>query len=307
MFTSLLGFGLLTYCVNLIPLELLLLPLYKAFNIKVYTFWKKEDCLTLQKKLENWTRQNHDGKGYGYAISTSYYAYLSIGGDTPTFSAWIICTDRTYKFLFDEPRQEPVHEIKKKENVPLPFKVLKKASGSYANTYYRKDTGLLRFTPTVKQLVILEKIEERFAQTGYAVVLLTGPPNIGKSMIGVFLAQRLSASYCNEFTPWVPGDSLALLNYDHDTDTAPLVISLDEVDDALVKIATGKIASNPKLIISTPDKKGWNTMFDNIERSIQKNIIIIMTSNLSREEINNKCGDESFLRNPRVTDYFEMT
>jgi hypothetical protein len=307
MFTSLLGFGLISYFLNFIPLELLLLPLYQACSVRVYSFWKKEDCLTLQKTLENWTRRSHDGKGYGYALSLYYYAYLAIntGLDTQTYSAWIICTEHMYKSLFKDP--EPIKIAEEcTDSQPIQFKVLRKASGSFANTYYRKDTGLIRFIPTAKQQSILESIENRFKQNNYAVVLITGAPNKGKSMIGVFLAQKLNGYYCNEFTPWIPGDSLALLSYDHD-EQSPLIISLDEIDDALVKISSGSIPTNQKLIISTPDKKGWNTMFDNIERSIQKNVIIIMTSNLSRDEISKKCNDESFLRKPRVTDYFEMS
>jgi hypothetical protein len=307
MFTSLLGVGLISYFLNFIPLELLLLPLYHACNVRVYSFWKKEECLTLQKSLENWTRRSHDGKGYGYALSLNYYAYLSVttSPDTHNYSAWIICTEQMHKSLFKEP-EPPSKTEESTESQILQFKVLRKASGSYSNTYYRKDTGLIRFIPSAKQQTILESIEKRFAQNNYAVILITGPPNKGKSMIGVFLAQKLGGCYCNEFTPWVPGDSLALLSYDHD-DHSPLIISLDEIDDALVKISSGSISTNPKLLISTPDKKGWNTMFDNIERSIQKNVIIIMTSNLSRDEISKKCKDESFLREPRVTDYFEMS
>ena len=86
------------------------------------------------------------------------------------------------------------------------------------------------------------------------------------------------------------------------------MISMDEIDEALVKIANGEINSNPKTMISTATKRGWNTLFDNIERGVIRHTIIILTSNLSIEEIKAKCnGDGSYLRDKRVTDFYQMS
>jgi hypothetical protein len=125
-------------------------------------------------------------------------------------------------------------------------------------------------------------------------------------MIGVFVAQKLGGVYCNEFTPWIPGDSLNLLKQEHKpTRESPLVISMDEVDVAIIKIAKGLIKLNETTMISTSSKNGWNTLFDNIERGMYPNTILILTSNHSPDEIAAHCGgDSSYLRDKRITEKF---
>jgi hypothetical protein len=158
-------------------------------------------------------------------------------------------------------------------------------------------------------LRIIEQIEQSYRKRSYAVAFICGPPNSGKSMVGVFLNQRLGGVYCNEFTPWVPGDSISILKSSCEVcEDSPLVISMDEIDEALVQISHGRIALNPKTMISTASKRGWNTLFDNIERGVIRHTIILLTSNLSIDEIKAKCdGDGSYLRENRVTDYYQMS
>jgi hypothetical protein len=220
----------------------------------------------------------------------------------------MLCTEHTFKDFMneDEMPPQPLAPSKPKENL---YHLLLKNAGNFSNTYYYRSRGKLLYEPTVSQLRILEQIEEGYRKRSYAVVFISGPPNCGKSMVGVFLNHRLGGVYCNEFTPWVPGDSMSILKTSCDiSEDCPLVISMDEIDEALVKIANGEIASNPKTMISTATKRGWNTLFDNIERGVIRHTIIILTSNLSIEEIKAKCnGDGSYLRDKRVTDFYQMS
>jgi AAA15 family ATPase/GTPase len=83
---------------------------------------------------------------------------------------------------------------------------------------------------------------------------------------------------------------------------------MDEIDDALIKISNGLIKENETTMISTATKNDWNTLFDNLDRGMYPNTIIILTSNFTTQEIAKQCkdGDTSLLREKRVSDYFKL-
>lgn len=301
-----------SYIARFIPYELLLLPLYWCCKVRVYYLSRNEDCIKLQKriKVENWTKTSHDHKGHGYCLSANYLIHLSYSQSEfgSSYSAWMLCREDTFNDLMNE--EEVVVQVPKlTKPKEVLYNILLKNAGNYSNTYYYRSRGKLLFEPSATQLNIIEKIEESYRRRSYAVAFISGPPNSGKSMVGVFLNHRLGGTYCNEFTPWVPGDSISIIKSACDVcEDSPLVISMDEIDEALVQIANNQIVPNPKTMISTATKRGWNTLFDNIERGVIRHTIVLLTSNLSIEEIKARCnGDGSFLRENRVTDYYQMS
>ena len=308
-FYSLIGFGLLTQAVSAMPFVLLILPITFLFRIRLYTLNKKEDCLKLQAALKNWTNTLQDGRGCGYSLSWSHYCHLSIA-DQGEYSAkpdsWLLCTEETFKLLLAD---AGVKLEKEKGSISVPtYSVLFKSTGTFSNTYYCKGVGELQFQPRKNQTLILERLINLYKARRTIVAFISGPPNTGKSMIGVFLSYRLGGVYCNEFTPWIPGDSLSKLKQEHESSKeSPLVISMDAVDDAIIKIAGGLIKLNETTMTNTSTKNGWNTLFDNIERGMYPNTILILTSNQNPSEIAHHCGgDSSYLRDNRITEFFEL-
>jgi hypothetical protein len=306
LFSGILGFGILTNAFSVIPFVLVILPLTYLFTLRLYTLNRKEDCIILQNALNSWTNTLQDGKGCGYSIGWSHYCYLSIDPKefSNTSTAWILCTEKKFKQLFCEDSI-----VLKKESTEIPnmyYDVLHKSSGNFNNTYYFKAKGELDFQERLDQKKIINRICDLFFEKGRVTAYISGATNTGKSMIGVFIAQKLGGVYCNEFTPWIPGDSLNLLKQEHNPiRECPLVISMDEIDDAIIKIANGRIKSNETTMINTCTKNGWNTLFDNIERGMYPNTIILLTSNQSYEEIAKQCGgDLSYLREKRITEKF---
>jgi len=310
-YSGLLGFGLISQALAAVPFVLLILPFTFLVQLRLYSLTRKEDCLKLQTSLKHWTNTMMDGRGYGYSLGWKHYAHLTINTSTDwniCYSAWLLCTEETFQVVM---KDEEIFEAS--ENSPavaIPaYKILHKSSGNFANTYYIKDKGEVEHQPRQDQLEIVEKIEERFRERGRAVAFIHGPPNSGKSMVGVFLAYRIGGYYCNEFTPWNPGDSLSILTQEHKpTRDCPLVIAMDEIDDALIKISNGLIKENETTMISTATKNDWNTLFDNLDRGMYPNTIIILTSNFTTQEIAKQCkdGDTSLLREKRVSDYFKL-
>jgi hypothetical protein len=311
LFSGLLGFGILSQAISVVPFVLLILPFTFLLKLRLYSLARKEDCLKLQSSLRNWTNTMRSGKGYGYSIGWTHYAHLSISTTTEwnAYNAWLICTEELFEFLMkDEELPEFVGGTCGGSAIPT-YKILHKSSGNFANTYYLKGKGEVEHEPRPEQLDIIVKIEARFNERGRAVAFIHGPPNTGKSMVGVFLAYRLGGYYCNEFTPWKPGDSLSILTQEHKASRdCPLIVAMDEIDDALIKISNGLIRENETTMINTATKNGWNTLFDNLDRGMYPNTILLLTSNYSVEEIAQRCkdGDTSLLREKRVSDYFQI-
>ena len=312
MLSGMLGYGIITYAMACIPYELAMIPLQWLCKLRYHSLHRKEDCQKLQKNvthLSSWTRTGSDGKGFGYSMSLHYYIFLSYTPmDGGSYSAQLVCSSEMLKLLLQESETCPIENETPSKTMSVPtYKVLKKSSGNYAHAYYRKSQALLPLFPTATQLGILESIEQSFREKNRAVAFISGPPNTGKSMIGPFLANRLNGTYTSDFAPWMPGDALGLLECEHEaSETSPIIVCLDEVDEALVKIAHGKIVHNDRVMTLASDKRGWNTLLDNVERGLHPYMILVLTSNKSKEVIDELCGDDSFLRNNRVSDYFTM-
>jgi hypothetical protein len=312
LYSGLLGFSLITQFFTAIPFILIILPLTYFMKVRLYSLTRKEDCIKLQASLQNWTNTMMDGKGYGYSLGWNHYVHLSITTSSDwnvAYSAWLLCTEDTFNFVMKDTESEnTMGDCELPPPIPT-YKILHKSSGNFANTYYIKDKGEVEYDPREEQMAIVQKIEERFRERGRAVAFIHGPPNSGKSMVGVFLASRLGGFYCNEFTPWNPGDSLSILKQEHKpTRDCPLIVAMDEIDDAVIKISNGLIKENETTMISTATKNAWNTLFDNLDRGMYPNTILILTSNLSTQEIAQQCkgGDTSLLRDKRVSDFFHL-
>ena len=70
------------------------------------------------------------------------------------------------------------------------------------------------------------------------------------------------------------------------------------------KIHDGEIKKSKNYRIQTPDKSGWNRLFDDIGRGLYPYVIVIMTTNRSPDYINSL--DPSYLRPGRVDLKFNM-
>jgi hypothetical protein len=72
----------------------------------------------------------------------------------------------------------------------------------------------------------------------------------------------------------------------------------------LAQIHAG-IPANPKFIIQTRDKAGWNQILDEIHIGMYPNLILLLTSNKTPEEISEM--DPSYIREGRVDLIFGLT
>ena len=276
----------------------------QLFGVRLYVLKDKTVCQRVQKRL---TRSSHvadGGKGYGISVGRWYFASVSIthGDMGDQYDVWMIATAASFERLtLEAPTAEPLPSVEGQTVPPAPptsITVFERV-GTFFNPWFKKRN--MQFTsvkPREEQTEIMDKICVYQKAHGHTVVFLHGPPGTGKSMIGVLLADRLHASYCNTLKPWQPGDTLADLYAEAEpTAEKPLVVAFDEFDGAIMAIHVGITPhkSTPTLV---PDKAGWNRFLDEIGRGMYPHLILILTSNRDPSFI--RAMDPSYIRDGRV-------
>jgi hypothetical protein len=304
--TVYLGIGL--HFLNNIPWPILFLFL-EPYNIKYYTLTKKEECKRIQKKITWWSQQTDNEKGCGYSIGYWYWINLKItSGDEEQYTILMIATESSYKKLIKENDIILNKSIDNNNKVQVISTIdIYDRLGSYHNIWFKKRTMKIpQIKPRINQQKILDSINEQYKNNNSAVIFLHGNPGCGKSRMGLFLSEHYKGSYCNNLTPWQPGDTLTNLYSEVDpTEDKPLIVALEEIDIPLIKIHNNQIESHKNLPVLIKDKTGWNHFFDTINRGLFPNLILLMTSNKSPEYVNQL--DSSYLRKGRVDLIFELT
>ena len=239
-------------------------------------------------------------KSFGFIDSASAYAFCDIRITIITTSAYYNYLTKKKEIFFncgvEETLSKPTSEIK-----------VYNRYGSYQNFGYTSLTlNLKNLHPLPSQKVVIDDIILKYKTKNHLVVFIEGIPCSGKSSIGYLLAKELSASFCHTFNPSEPGDTLSnvisCIKYGGDQSDGPIVIILEEVDIIINNIHNGKIPLNKSIPISVKDKPSWNSFLDDI--FFYENIILILTSNKTRTEINNL--DKAYIRRGRVDLFYEM-
>jgi hypothetical protein len=288
--------------------------LVRRYKFRIYTLSKPDECKRVQRRVQDFSSHTTDnGKGYGWAFGYWYIIHMEVDHDGNS-TVWMIASEHSHneltKDLDDDDNEEP------KENkiiLPLPVdtKNTKKLHiydrrGNYNSFYYRKRSiKSLGFLPKPEQAVIMEEIKTVYQQKGRGVFFIHGPPNTGKSIIGLLLAEYYGGSYSNTFSPWQPGNTLTDLTDEIDlVREKPLIVAFDEVDVALLRIHESTIPDHKNVPTLIQDKTGWNRFLDNFQRGLFPYLILLMTSNKSPEFISSL--DTSYLRKGRIDGVFEL-
>lgn len=286
----------------------------RVFGIHLYIIKDKDICLRVQKRLKHSTHIADGGKSYGYSVGRWYFASVNIMrsdyGDSVTYDVWMIATAASHERLTREATEAcmsfagplaptaadaaPMDPEQSKKSMAIYTR-----NGSFANAYFRKRiVNMTSVNPRPDQTAIMDTICDNQKKRGHTVVFLHGPPGTGKSMIGLLLAERMGASYCNTLKPWQPGDTLADLYAEADPSAErPLVVAMDEFDGALVAIHSG-IPPNKYNPIAVGDKAGWNKFLDEIDRGMFPHLVLVLTSNRDPSFI--RALDPSYIREGRV-------
>lgn len=237
-----------------------------------------------------------------------FYDYSSNYGNT-SIAIHIFTTTQYFQTIF-ETEKAP---ISFSDNSALKSKTIPSSSssitiysrtGSYSNIFYsRLRIDVNGLEPKGQQGEIVDHICENFAKERRGVYFIHGVSGAGKSTIGLLVANRLKGSFSHTFNPTEPGDTLHHLLRDSDpTDEHPTIILLEEVNTMIHAIHDGTIPKHKNVTTCIYNKSTYNTFVDDL--ILYRNVMIIMTSNESKESIDNL--DPCYLRKGRVSSYYSM-
>jgi hypothetical protein len=183
--------------------------------------------------------------------------------------------------------------------------------GGYSNMYYNSfKVDLSNITPIGEQQYVVDDIIQQYKLKERLIVFLHGSTGTGKSTVGILVAKELRGSYCHDFNPTEPGDSF--MNFIRDTrrddhdysegNSGPVVVVIEEIDTLIRTVHNGNTIRHKNVTTSVHNKATFNTFLDDMV--FHKRIIVIMTSNTSKEEID--LLDPSYLRMGRLNQHYSM-
>lgn len=184
------------------------------------------------------------------------------------------------------------------------YRIIFKSGGFDFPDYDMRDINFSYYNPRKNQSKIINDIKLNYNQPKRLTVFLSGTYGSGKTMLTRLLSKNLKACLMDKFNPSKPNTYLhSLYNIVNPSKKKPLVLVIDEVDILLNTIVKG-IPEHKRYDRLVDSKTSWNSFLDDIDIGIYKNLILILCSNKSKEEIDKL--DPSFLRKGRVHMYVNM-
>lgn len=282
------------------PLYLFVL-LMQLFSFKYYEIYSdRETTNNIVKQFagaKKFTKTRHfNGKDVlsGFYFCRKFIAFVDRTQEQEVI--YLFATVEHYKLIVDQmeepaPALAPTPAPARKQTVQVLIR-----KGSFKNFYYptlRLD--VTHITPLGGQVQVVADILALYEKKGQATIFLHGVTCAGKSTVGYLVAKELKSKFCHSFNPSDPGDQLSVLVQDAGED--PLVIVLEEVDGLILAIHGNRVERHNKDVpVCVYDKTSWANFLDDMV--FFKNVILLMTSNKSKEEID--ALDPAYLRRGRV-------
>jgi len=157
---------------------------------------------------------------------------------------------------------------------------------------------------------IIASIRQFYTANQQGVFFIGGPPGTGKSTLLYLMGNEyIGSQICKQYKPSDPGDHFeTLYTAVSPTKESPLIVLLDEIDILLNDICSkedkgGGIERHRYIPIEIFNKPTYNSFFDDINNHIYPNVIFLLTSNYTKEELDEKYSP-CFLRKGRIDECF---
>jgi len=260
---------------------------------RVYVIDSQEKIILLDKKV--WSLMVKDDQALGVCFGWWFVGYIKSSTDShgqTRGTAYMWCTLKKYSEFTSGLNLE---------NRTKDWKLWERDGCSFDITY---STRAVPFTSKLKrpkpgQHGIMEEVISVYRRQNYVVVLLSGKPGSGKSAIGKLLCKKLDGSYCKTYNPTTAGDSFRKLYLAAaPSKESPLIVALEEIDEILCEVKHKKVAVNKYCPAQIHRKSDWNNFLDDIDDGLYPNVIMIMTTNMTIDDL--RTLDDSLIRENRI-------
>ena len=278
---------------------LLIIP-FMCFGYSLYNVTDSTTITCISKHIIYSTIRNEDDHPSGLFFGYYYVGYISerVNKDLPRL-LYCLATQQMFKKITTKKGiLSATSEDAEDCNMVISLITLK---GNYYCRYSNKrEIECSNYIPKQNQEYVIDNIIEFYNTNCVCVTMICGAPGIGKSIIGLLLAKKLKGSFCKMYNPTIPGDTLEHI-YDNAqvSKTNPLILLIDEFDVILDRFHNNKIIMHADMPIEVYNKTTWNSLLDDINLKLYPHLIIVLTSNLSNDEICAKY-DKSYIREGRV-------
>lgn len=278
---------------------LIVIP-FLFFGYSFYLITEINTITTISKNIKYSIIRDDREDPSGFFIGWYYIGYIFTSTkDSEKGLLYCLCTSSQFKEL-NKKKDAIIIETDK-------FIDLYTKKGSYYYPYYKKRIlNCTHIIPNEKQDSIINKIIEYYKLNNKGVFMISGKPGTGKSIMGILLAKILGGSLCKTYNPTIPGDNFEnVYNQIDPTINNPLILLIDEFDVIIHSFHTKKLVQHKNISTEVYNKTTWNNLFDDISIKVYANVIVILTTNLTRETIE-KNYDPSYIREKRINLEFTL-
>jgi len=268
---------------------------------KLYMVNDHNMITTICNNIKNSTVRNEHDEPSGFFISNNYCGYIfeKYSKESSVQLLYCICTQKQFKML----QKKSDIDVHDSDDI---VKLYTRKGNYYHLHYGKRDLVCTDFSARPNQKEIMDTIIKYYKENKSCVAMITGSPGTGKSIMGILIAKELKGSLCKTYSPISPGDNLEnIYNKVNPTKNEPLVVILDEVDVIFHTFQENLIAYHKDIPTEVYNKITWNNLLDDINLKLYPNMILILTSNLNRDAIEEKY-DSSFVREKRVNVYANL-
>jgi len=283
-----------------------LIPLsFFGINIKKLNGSQMSRFLT---KYVKYSSILENGEPRGWIIGKWFIGYTDVqkGDRSENIDLYLLCSDKFYRQHSDTTSSDSLQ-------IDNTMEYLFNDSAFWCTGWKSETKECISVYPTEEQSRIIEQIFRYYKRHRNVTALICGSTGSGKSILGKLVAKRAKkqygrVSFTDVYDPTQPGRMFsAVCAKANPTEHSPLVVVLEEVDNIISRVHNKKLGRKSQYYpIQVDGKCTWNWFLDQLNpvSAIQKNVILIMTSNMTLDEFNRM--DPSYFRPGRVHVYAEM-
>lgn len=280
-----------------IILQIFFLFLSMISKYKIYIINDKNKITSIYNYIKYSTFLDDQQSPHGFILGNNFIGFLNNNNNNSLESSKKVLYIWTNEVIFKDIFSNNVIE----GNINYWYR-----DGNYWDIKYKKRLLHINIIPNNKQQEIMNEISLYYNEFNKGVFFIYGEPGKGKSSLLRIVGNYYKSHICKTLKMSDPNDTLEYIyNSVVPTKETPLIILFDEIDTLIRMVHHNQIQIHKHYPIEVYNKTTYNTFFDNINDNMFPYLILLLTSNKSKEEIDNETHS-CYLREGRVNKYFYL-